>query len=62
MQVVMEDSEREYNRMQEQWEGMDEMIAMSADGEVCVPKLDVEEVVEDEPPLTVWNHALVGQW
>jgi hypothetical protein len=41
------------------------MMVLSADGDVYVPELDVkeekDEVVDDEPPLTAWNTASVGQ-
>ena len=74
VQAIMEDSEREYRRQQEEeWQGLQFMLELSASGDVYVPELDVkqevkEEAMEDvraeaprEEEPTGWNPALVGQ-
>ncbi|KAI5004791.1 hypothetical protein ZWY2020_032034 [Hordeum vulgare] len=44
----MEDSEREYMRQkEEEWKGLQEMLELSASGDVCVPKLDVKQETSD---------------
>ncbi|SPT16264.1 unnamed protein product [Triticum aestivum] len=58
---VMEDSMRTHDELQ--WEGLEEMLARSAAGEVAIPELEMvakEEVVE-EPPVAAFHPALVGQ-
>ena len=50
LQAVMEDSEREYRRQhEEEWEGLKEMLEMSASGDVYVPELAVKQEVKEEP-------------
>ena len=47
MQAVMEDSEREYKRCQEEeWEGLQEMLELSASGDVYVSELDMKQKVK----------------
>lgn len=46
----MEDSKREYVRMeQEQWDGLEEMMALPTVGDIYIPKLEVKEEVVEEP-------------
>ena len=47
VQAVMEDSEREYKRCQEEeWEGLQEMLELSASGDVYVSELDMKQKVK----------------
>ena len=56
VRAVMEDSVREYKRSQEaQWMGMEEMLALTAAGDVYVPEQDVKEVKEEATEERVWT-------
>ena len=61
MQRVMEDSMKTHD--ERQWEGLEEMMALSATGDVAIPELQmvrVEEVMEEEP-VAAFHPGLVGQ-
>ena len=77
VQAVMEDSEREYKRLQvDEWEGLLEMLELSASSDVYVPELDVKQEVKEEPteerawapwspppsPLQPAHHSPVPFW
>ncbi|KAE8780012.1 histone-lysine n-methyltransferase atxr3 [Hordeum vulgare] len=57
----MKDSVMEHDRAK--WDGLDEMLALSAVGDVSIPELDVvgKEEVLQELPITAWNPVIVGQ-
>lgn len=63
LQRVMEDSMNTHD--ERQWEGLETMIALSAAGDVAVPKLemreDVTEEVLEEQPVAAFHSGLVGQ-
>ena len=47
-----------------QWEGLEEMMARSATGEVAIPELEMvakEEEEVEEPPVAAFHRGLVGQ-
>ncbi|KAE8817762.1 histone-lysine n-methyltransferase atxr3 [Hordeum vulgare] len=46
------------------WQGLKLMMALPAFGDVAIPKLemDVKEEVVEDPPITLWNPHLMGQW
>ena len=58
---VMEDSMRTHD--ERQWEGLEEMLARFAAGEVAIPELEIvaKEEVAEEPPVAAFHPALVGQ-
>ena len=61
MQRVMEDSMNTHD--EPQWEGLEEMMALSAAGDVAIPELEMmraEEVMEEEP-VAAFHLGLVGQ-
>ena len=61
MARVLEDSMHTHD--ERQWEGLEEMTALSAAGDVAIPELEMapkEEVVE-EPPVAAFHPDLVGQ-
>ena len=61
MQRVMEDSMHAHD--ERQWEGLEEMTALSAAGDVAIPELEMvpkEEVMED-PSMAAFHPGLVGQ-
>ena len=62
MARVMKDSMRTHD--ERQWEGLEEMLARSAAGEVAIPELEMvakEEEEVEEPPVAAFHPALVGQ-
>ena len=61
MARVLEDSMHTHD--ERQWEGLEEMTALSAAGDVAIPELEMvpkEEVVE-EPLVAAFHPDLVGQ-
>ncbi len=61
MACVMEDSVKTHNECQ--WEDLEEMMALSAAGDVTIPELEMvtaEEVMEEEP-VAAFHPGLVGQ-
>ena len=61
MQHVMEDSMNTHD--DRQWEGLEEMMALSAADDVAIPELEMvraEEVMEEEP-VAAFHPGLVGQ-
>ena len=67
MARVMEDSMRTHD--ERQWEGLEEMMARSAAGEVAIPELEMVAVKEEErreeamevEPVATFHPGLVGQ-
>ena len=61
MQRVMEDSMNTHDGRQ--WEGLEEMMALSAAGDVAIPELEMmaKEEVMEEPPVATFHPGLVGQ-
>ena len=60
MQRVMEDSMRTHD--ERQWEGLEEMMALSAAGDIAIPELEMvrtEEVMEEEP-VAAFHPGLMG--
>ena len=60
MARVMEDSMHTHD---EQWEGLEEMTALFAAGDIAIPELEMvaKEEVMEEPPVAAFHPALVGQ-
>ena len=61
MARVMEDSMRTHD--ERQWEGLEEMTALSTAGDVAIPELEMvaKEEVMEEPPVGAFHPGLVGQ-
>ena len=61
MARVMEDSMRTHD--EHQWVGLEEMMALSAAGDVAIPELEMvaKEEVMEEPPVVAFHPGLVGQ-
>ena len=63
MQRVMEDSMNTHD--ERQWPGLEEMMALSAAGDVALPELDMvaaEEVMEDAPVAAFHPDPVGQQW
>ena len=63
MASVLEDSMHTHD--ERQWEGLEEMTALSAAGDVAIPELEMvaKEEVMEEPPVAAFHPGLVGhQW
>ena len=61
MARVMEDSMHTHD--ERQWEGLEDMTALSTAGGIAIPELEMvakEEVMED-PPVDPFHPGLVGQ-
>ena len=60
MARVMEDSMRTHDKRQ--WEGLEEMTALSAASDVAIPELEmvVKEEVMEEAPVAAFHPGLVG--
>ena len=61
MQRVMKDSMKTHD--ERQWEGLEEMMALSAAGDVAIPELDMvaAEEAREEEPVAAFHPGLVGQ-
>ena len=61
MAHVMEDSMRTHD--ERQWEGLEEMMARSAAGEVAIPELEIvaAEPEMEEEPVAAFRPGLLGQ-
>ena len=61
MARVMKDSMRTHD--ERQWEGLEEMTALSAAGDIAIPELEMvaKEEVMEEPPVAASHPDLVGQ-
>ncbi|KAE8780537.1 hypothetical protein D1007_46330 [Hordeum vulgare] len=70
VQCVMEDFMNTYD--ERQWAGLEEMMALSAAGDVAIPELEMTDAVEEQPvtvkeevheeqPVATFHPKLVGQ-
>ena len=61
MACVLEDSMHTHD--ERQWEGLEEMTALSAAGDVAIPELEMvaAEGVMEEAPVATFHPDLVGQ-
>ena len=61
MARVMDDSM--YTHDEHQWPGLEEMMALSAGGDVAIPELDMvaTEEAREEEPVAAFHPGLVGQ-
>ncbi|KAE8808651.1 hypothetical protein D1007_14722 [Hordeum vulgare] len=69
MRRIMKDSMNTYDERQR--EGLETQLALSTAGDMAIPELEmadvvkkeVQEEVEEEPPIAAWNpHLVAQQW